>query len=30
MEQDGETCTLARAGDTIEMGVAGIDPSALR
>ncbi|RMX62886.1 hypothetical protein KXD40_008162 [Peronospora effusa] len=29
MEQDGETCTLARAGDTIEMGVAGIDPSAL-
>uniref|UniRef100_H3G570 Tr-type G domain-containing protein n=2 Tax=Phytophthora ramorum TaxID=164328 RepID=H3G570_PHYRM len=29
MEQDGETCTLARAGDTIEMGVTGIDPSAL-
>ncbi|CAH0486947.1 unnamed protein product [Peronospora farinosa] len=29
MEQDGETCSLARAGDTIEMGVAGIDPSAL-
>ncbi|CEG37519.1 translation elongation factor tu [Plasmopara halstedii] len=29
MEQDGKTCTLARAGDTIEMGVSGIDPSAL-
>jgi elongation factor 1 alpha-like protein len=29
MEQDGEVCTLARAGDTIEMGVTGIDPSAL-
>ncbi|KAE9044992.1 HBS1-like protein [Phytophthora rubi] len=29
MEQDGETSTLARAGDTIEMGVTGIDPSAL-
>ncbi|KAJ8530370.1 hypothetical protein ON010_g14542 [Phytophthora cinnamomi] len=29
MEQDGKACTLARAGDTIEMGVTGIDPSAL-
>ncbi|KAG2803370.1 HBS1-like protein [Phytophthora cactorum] len=29
MEQDGKSCTLARAGDTIEMGVTGIDPSAL-
>ncbi|CAH0476604.1 unnamed protein product [Peronospora belbahrii] len=29
MEQDGKTCALARAGDTIEMGVAGIDPLAL-
>ncbi|KAG1712334.1 hypothetical protein DVH05_000082 [Phytophthora capsici] len=29
MEQDGKTCTLARAGDTIEMGVNGIDVSAL-
>ncbi|KAK1942102.1 HBS1-like protein [Phytophthora citrophthora] len=29
MEQDGKTCTLARAGDTIEMGVTGIDVSAL-
>ncbi|KAF1790020.1 P-loop containing nucleoside triphosphate hydrolase [Phytophthora cactorum] len=27
--QDGKSCTLARAGDTIEMGVTGIDPSAL-
>ncbi|KAG6952038.1 hypothetical protein JG687_00013253 [Phytophthora cactorum] len=29
MEQDGKSCTLARAGDTIEMGITGIDPSAL-
>ncbi|KAF4132172.1 Elongation factor Tu C-terminal domain [Phytophthora infestans] len=29
MEQDGKACSLARAGDTIEMGVTGIDPSAL-
>ncbi|KAL3671114.1 hypothetical protein V7S43_004296 [Phytophthora oleae] len=29
MEQDGKTCALARAGDTIEMGVTGIDVSAL-
>ncbi|EGZ09288.1 hypothetical protein PHYSODRAFT_318941 [Phytophthora sojae] len=29
MEQDSKACTLARAGDTIEMGVIGIDPSAL-
>ncbi|KAF4317991.1 hypothetical protein BBO99_00007735 [Phytophthora kernoviae] len=29
MEQDGEACTLARAGDTVEMGITGIDPSAL-
>ncbi|KAG6606528.1 translation elongation factor Tu [Phytophthora cinnamomi] len=27
--KDGKACTLARAGDTIEMGVTGIDPSAL-
>uniref|UniRef100_A0AAV1TEF1 Tr-type G domain-containing protein n=1 Tax=Peronospora matthiolae TaxID=2874970 RepID=A0AAV1TEF1_9STRA len=29
IEQDGKSCTLARAGDTIEMGVTGIDQSAL-
>ncbi|CAI5738927.1 unnamed protein product [Hyaloperonospora brassicae] len=29
IEQDGKSCTLARAGDTIEMGVTGIDQTAL-
>ncbi|KAG7391773.1 HBS1-like protein [Phytophthora boehmeriae] len=29
MEQDGESCALARAGDTVDMGITGIDPSAL-
>lgn len=30
IEQNGKQVQFARAGDTIDMGVAGIDPTALR
>lgn len=30
MEQNGKTAPFARAGDAIDMGITGIDPSALR